>query len=165
MLQWLQALHKREWRKLSHNNDHWIHAIEKWPDKNFNPDGLTGFKVMDCCCVTNCSPTATVPERLEALKRTVARDDIHFTSAGYRNLSERAINCMKSLMDAPKRILKSMNHFWRGFQSARSSTMPRACLGSMSHGSAGTSRGAIRGLSRGANPGSRTRSFHPYRRW
>jgi hypothetical protein len=71
--------------------------------KNLVQSGLTGFKILDSYCITNCSPTAGITERLEALKRITERDGIHLTSAGYPNLAERAINCLKTIMNAPKK--------------------------------------------------------------
>jgi hypothetical protein len=128
-------------------------------------NGLTGFKVLDCCCVTNCSPTAAIPERLDALRKATAWDGIHFTVDGYCNLTERTNSCLKSLMDKPAQVPKRMNHFWQGFRSAQGSSLPRACTSSLCRGAAGAPRGAFRDYSRGTNPGARNRLFHPYRRW
>jgi hypothetical protein len=62
-------------------------------------NGLTGFKVLDCCCVTNCSPTAVISERLDGLQKVTARDGIHFTADGYRNLAVRTNICLQSLSE------------------------------------------------------------------
>jgi hypothetical protein len=65
--------------------------------KNLIQNGLTNFKVLDSCCVTDCLPTAVIPERLKGLQKVTARDGIHFSEEGYRNLAKRADKCLKTL--------------------------------------------------------------------
>ncbi len=131
--------------------------------KTLVQNGLTGFKVLDCCCVTSCSPTAAISERLDGLRKVTARNGIHFTVDGYRNLAARTNNCLQSLTKNPVQLPKKMNHFWRGFRSGRGSTVPRSRATSL-RGATGTPRGAFRGNSRGSNPNVRGRHYHPYRK-
>jgi hypothetical protein len=50
--------------------------------------GISNFKVLDACCVTNCVTTANLPERLEGLQKVTLADGIHFNQDGYRNMIE-----------------------------------------------------------------------------
>jgi hypothetical protein len=45
--------------------------------------GLKNFKVMDSCCATNCSLTASVRERIVELRKVPAKDEVHYIDAGY----------------------------------------------------------------------------------
>jgi hypothetical protein len=127
-------------------------------------NGLTGFKVLDCCCVTGCTPTAIITERLDGLRKVTARDGIHFTVEGYRNLAARTNNCLQSLTESQLHVPKKMNLFWRGFRSGRGSTVPRS-RGTPLRGALGTPRAVFRGHPRGSNPHARGRHYHPYRKW
>jgi hypothetical protein len=127
-------------------------------------NSLTGFKVLDCCCVTDCSPTAVISEQLDELRKTTARDGIHFTVDGYRNLAARTNSCLQSLMENSVQLPKRMNHFWHGFRSAQGSSVQRARATSL-RSATGAPRGAFQGYSRGSNPIVRGRHFHPYKRW
>jgi hypothetical protein len=78
---------------------HWVHF------------GLKDFKVLDSCCVTSCSPTANIPERLECLRKVTRDDGIHFNTEGYKNLASRAIGCVRSIMAVPKKVCKKQTFF------------------------------------------------------
>jgi hypothetical protein len=132
-------------------------------------NGLTNFKVMDSCCVTSCSLTASVRDRIAELRKVTAKDGVHFIDDGYRNVAERSIACISTMLSEdhkPTCSQKPTVHFWRGFRSSRGSLLPS--LGSstphMHHGRA--ARGSFRGTSRGNIGGiGRNRPFHPYRKW
>jgi hypothetical protein len=85
--------------------------------KHLVHSGLKDFKVLDFCCVTSCSPTANIPERLECLRRVTREDGVHFSAEGYRNLAGRAVDCLNSIMAAPRKVCKKQTYFWRGFKS------------------------------------------------
>jgi hypothetical protein len=122
--------------------------------------GLTNFKVMDSCCATNCSLTASISERIVELRKVTSR---------YRNIAERSIACISTMLAGESKLTSQQKptvHFWRGIRSPRGSLLPK--LGSstpqMLHGRA--TRGTFRGSSRGTFGGNgRNRSFHPYRKW
>jgi hypothetical protein len=132
--------------------------------KNLVQNGLTGFKVLDCCCVTGCPPTAATSERLDGLQKVTARDGIHFSVEGYRNLAARTNNCLQTLTVNQLQQPKKMNHFWRGFRSGRGSTVPRS-RGTSLRGVIGAPRGVFRGHPKGSNPNVRGRHYHPYQKW
>jgi hypothetical protein len=124
--------------------------------------GITNFKVMDACCPTNCSLTASVGERIVELKKVTAKDGVHFIDAGYKKLAERCSACISVLLAGEDKPCKRKPtfHFWRGFRSHRGSMMPM--LGSSERAARGSNRGLARGSFRS---GGRNRAFHPYRRW
>ncbi len=68
--------------------------------------GLTNFKVMDSCCVTDCSPTANLPDRLEGLQKVTMKDGIHFSQVGYKNMATRVLSCLGSMHGNPKKESK-----------------------------------------------------------
>ncbi len=138
--------------------------------------GLSNFKVLDSGCTTDCSATASIPERLAALKKTTWNDSVHHTVDGYKNLAQRSIACLKSLIENPKTKTKNA-YFWRGFRSPVGSALPRPHTASVTasvpvpphlpiaSGSRGIPPRALHWeRMRGSNIG-RSRSFHPYRRW
>jgi hypothetical protein len=123
--------------------------------------GLTNFKVLDACCVTNCEKTANIPERLAALKETTTQDGIHFTDTGNSYLATCAINCLKNLITVPnKKAAKKGTYFWRGFRNPIGSTQPRASSGFTAGVPLTASRGAYSSRLIG-----RPRGYHPYKRW
>jgi hypothetical protein len=65
--------------------------------KSLVQHGLTNFKVLDVCCVTLGTTTASVLERLAELKTVSAGDGIHFSANDYHNLAQRTISCLKSI--------------------------------------------------------------------
>jgi hypothetical protein len=138
--------------------------------------GLSNFKVLDSCCTTDCSATASVTERLAALQITTWNDGVHQTVDGYKNLATRSTACLKTLFENPKTKTKNA-YFWRGFRSPVGSSLPRPRMASATasviasphmptaSGSRGIASHALhwermRGTHRG-----RVRSFHPYRKW
>ncbi len=128
--------------------------------------GLSSFKVMDICCMTNCSKTASTAERLKALRAIMAKDDTHFLEDGYKNLAERCMNCLRQLSEDSKRtVKKSVTYFWRGFKSPCGATTPRLAAGPPSASCGITFRGNAGGGARGSFRGHRGRSYHPYQRW
>jgi hypothetical protein len=115
--------------------------------------GIKNFKVLDTCCTTTCATTANTKTRLSELKTVTARNGVHYVAAGYRNLANRSISCLKSMLGGPPREEKPRSFFWRGFKSPTGSlrigtVRPPAQWGGWSHR-----------VTRG-NP----RGFHPYRR-
>jgi hypothetical protein len=128
--------------------------------------GLSSFKVMDSYCMTQCPKTASIAERLKELRGIMAKDDTHFLEAGYKNLAERCMNCIRQMTnDAKRTAKKSVSYFWRGFKSPCGSTAPRLAVGHSSAGRGHTLRGNARGGGRGTFRGHRSRSYHPYQRW
>jgi hypothetical protein len=61
-------------------------------------NGLTNFKVMDSCCATNCSLTASVRERIVELRKVTSKDGVHFIDDGYRNIAERCTACISTML-------------------------------------------------------------------
>ncbi len=60
--------------------------------------GIRNFKVMDICCMTACRPTASNTERLAELRKVTAKDGVHFIEAGYRNLANRCVSCIQTMI-------------------------------------------------------------------
>jgi hypothetical protein len=121
---------------------------------------LTNFKVLDTCCTTNCTSTATITHRLEQLKQVTAKDGVHFIAQGYANLASRASATLRTLLVSAPRTRKESTHFWRGFRSpvgAKAATAQQQ----MQHqrGMHGNSRGNTNSLRGGPR-----RGYHPYRR-
>ncbi len=86
--------------------------------KQLASHGLSSFKVMDSCCMTSCSKTASIAERLKELRRIMAKDDTHFLEAGYKNLADRFMNCIRQIAnDAKTTTKKSVPYFWRGLKA------------------------------------------------
>jgi hypothetical protein len=130
--------------------------------------GISNFKVMDACCPTNCSLTASVCERIVELKKVTAKDGVHFIDAGYKKLAERCSACISVLLAGEDKPCKRKPtfHFWRGFRSHRGSLMPKLGSGAHHGSTERAARGSNRGLARGSfRSGGRNRSFHPYRKW
>jgi hypothetical protein len=73
--------------------------------------------VLDTCCTTTCVTTANTKTRLSDLKMVTAKDGVHYVAAGYRNLANRSISCLKTLLDSPPREERPRSFFWRGFKS------------------------------------------------
>jgi hypothetical protein len=128
---------------------------------NLVQSGITKFKVMDTCCITTCAPTENIPARLAELEKVTARDGIHFVKKGKQNLALRTISCLKTMLTVEKKAPKNTSFFWRGFRSKRGSLLPKVAV--REHVAA--TRGTMRGRRRGGAHASRTRAFHPYRRW
>jgi hypothetical protein len=123
--------------------------------------GLTNFKVMDSCCVTNCSPTANLPERLEGLQKVTSKDGIHFSTEGYKNLSTRVLQCIEGMQSQKKtEKCNKKTYFWRGFRSPVGSRSRNVTAGNPI-----ATRGAPRGRARGGRLVAQHRLFHPYKRW
>jgi hypothetical protein len=121
--------------------------------------GLTNFKVLDTCCTTNCTNTATITHRLAQLKQVTAKDGVHFIAQGYANLASRASATLQTLLTSAPRTRKENIYFWRGFKSpvgARTGTLQQhqhqRGVQSNSRGNSISTRGGPR------------RGYHPYRR-
>jgi hypothetical protein len=119
--------------------------------------GLTNFKVLDTCCTTTCTNTATITHRLAELKQVTAKDGVHFIAQGYANMANRASATLQTLLASAPRTRKENTHFWRGFRSpigARTGTHAQHQRGtqSISRGNSISYRGGPR------------RGYHPYRR-
>jgi hypothetical protein len=129
-------------------------------------NGLTNFKVLDVCCATTCTTTSNLSERLNALRGVPAEDGVHFTPNGYNNLAKRTISCLKTLLTEKPKVAKKHTFFWRGYRSPHGSLTNNPVRSV--RGWVGSSiRGNSHGRARGSPGGRRTRSrfFHPYKRW
>jgi hypothetical protein len=127
--------------------------------------GLKDFKVMDTCCTTSCIQTANIQTRLAELTKVLSDDGVHYNVIGRKNLAERTIKCLGSVLSNGKTPVKQTTFFCRGFRSLRGSVLPRAVAGVGSHPFGNQLRGTLRGRARGGLHGHRTRGFHPYKRW
>jgi lysophospholipase L1-like esterase len=125
--------------------------------------GLTNFKVLDSCCVTNCATTANLPERLEGLQKITLGDGTHFSRDGYRNLARRALDCIGRMAEMPRQAAKKKTYFWRGFRSPTGAQTARDVAGNQA-ATRVASRGRMRGGNSAAHRGHRG-GFHPYWRW
>jgi hypothetical protein len=97
--------------------------------------GLSSFKVLDSCCMTTCSKTASIAERLKTLREIMAKDDTHFLEAGYKNIADRSMNCIQQIANVEKTTTKKSGpYFWRGFKSPSGSSAPRPAVGHTSAG-------------------------------
>jgi hypothetical protein len=130
--------------------------------KHLVSEGLTNFKIMDSCCVTNCGLTANTASRPEELKKV---HGVHFTRIGFTNLAKRCSDCLKTLlgsMSNPKgKKAVPVTFFWQGFRSVRGSLRAKPTSGA-------SARGSFRGWNSGGRSGRSgfgyKRGFHPYRR-
>jgi hypothetical protein len=120
--------------------------------------------------IINSATTASIPERLTELRSVSAGDGIHFNSNGYQNLAQRTVSCLRSIMTEKPKPKNARKHtfFWRGFRSPHGSmaaNATRSALAQRGGGSilCGNSTSGMRGASAGRR--SRSRFFHPYRRW
>jgi hypothetical protein len=107
------------------------------------------FKVMDSCCTTPCETTSNIAKWITELNSVAGNDGIHFTAANYKNLANRTIGCLKTLLAAPQRISKQSTYFWRGFRSRRGSSLPRTFSGPVSPDGSNRTCGHSRGRTRG----------------
>jgi hypothetical protein len=121
--------------------------------KTLVSSGVKNFKVLDTGCTTTCATTANTKTRLAALKTVTAKDGVHYVAAGYRNLANRSISCLKTLLESPLREEQPRSFFWRGFKSPTGSTRISSARPHVHRG--GWSHCAVRGSHHG---------FHPYRR-
>jgi hypothetical protein len=85
--------------------------------KSLVQNGLTNFKVLDACCVTNCATTASISDRLNELRNVVAGDGVHFNAHGYQNLAQRTVSCLRSVMTEKPKSARKHTFFWRGYRS------------------------------------------------
>ncbi len=126
--------------------------------------GLTDFKVLDTCCNTGCTTTASVPERLKVLMQATAKDGVHLNAIGYSHLTERATQCFKRmLLETRKRLGNSLPFSGEVF-GARAGQPGLAQIPSVPRGNPAL-RGTIRGTARGDRRGNKPRPYHPYKRW
>jgi hypothetical protein len=91
--------------------------------------GVVNFKVMDSCCVTACSTTANISDRLRELGGVYNSDGVHFNADGHTNLAHRTIGCLRTLLSTPKKKSNVTTFFWRGFRSRRGSLAHRNTVG------------------------------------
>ncbi len=136
--------------------------------KSLLQHGLTNFKVLDVGCITTSATTASLPEKLEELRKVSAGDGIHFSANGYRNLAQRTLSCLKTLRSEKPKPTRKSTFFWRGFRSPRGSltvNVARSVQARPVGGSytCGGSFGGMRGVTTGRR--SRSQKYHPYRRW
>ncbi len=80
--------------------------------KQLVSSGVKNFKVLDTCCTTTCATTANMKTRLLDLKTVTVQDGVHYVAAGYRNLANRSISCLKTLLESPPREEKLKSFFW-----------------------------------------------------
>ncbi len=90
--------------------------------------GLSSFKVMDICCMTNCAKTASTTERLKALRAIMAKDDTHFLADGYKNLAERCMNCLRQLSETQNALSRKVSLTFGGDSKARAGPQRRGWL-------------------------------------
>jgi hypothetical protein len=79
--------------------------------------GTGRCRVLDCCCVTDCTTTANIDTRNDVLRNMTASDGIHYQISGYCNLVK---NILVSKMAAKQVAIGTQStkmHFWRGFRS------------------------------------------------
>jgi hypothetical protein len=50
------------------------------------------------CCIMPCATTSNIAERITELKSVAGNDGIHFTAAGYQDMGNRTIGCLKTLI-------------------------------------------------------------------
>jgi hypothetical protein len=99
--------------------------------------GVTNFKVLDACCTTTCATTANTKTRLTDLRGVTASDGVHFVAEGYQNLAARSQVCIRALLSAPPRTVKTATSFWRGFKSPIGSNRAPSALVPSSRGRGG----------------------------
>jgi hypothetical protein len=58
--------------------------------------GLNRCRVLESCCITDCTPTANLETRLDHLKTVTASDGVHFSSVGYDNLVQNIVSNMET---------------------------------------------------------------------
>jgi hypothetical protein len=118
--------------------------------------GLLNCRVIDTCCVTDCTATSDIDSRIDALKLVMAKDSVHFLSTGYDNMVNSIVRtCEDTLSAKPVAAKASKTHFWRGFRSVVGSSA-----------STPSSRPSYRGrghYGRGRGYGG-TNRHHPYKR-
>jgi hypothetical protein len=86
--------------------------------KFVNTLGLSNCRVIDTCCVTDCTATSDIDSRTDALKYVMAKDGVHFLSTGYDNMVSSIVRtCADTLSVKPAAAKSSKSHFWRGFRS------------------------------------------------
>jgi hypothetical protein len=112
--------------------------------KSLVQNGLTNFKVLDVGCVTQCTTTASILERLNERRNVFAEDGIHFTANGYNNLAKRTIGRLKTLLTEKPKVVRKHTFFWRGYRSPH---------GSLATNPVRLSRGWVGGSVRGDNHG------------
>jgi hypothetical protein len=88
--------------------------------------GLTNFKVLDACCVTNCTTTASIPDMLKELRKVASEDGVHFNGQGYMNLAQRTVSCLKTILTEKPKCVRKHTFFWRGYRSVHGSMATRA---------------------------------------
>jgi hypothetical protein len=54
--------------------------------------GITAFKVMDSCCMTMCSKTASIADRLTELRVVMAKDDTHYLEKRKKTLTSGRVS-------------------------------------------------------------------------
>ncbi len=81
--------------------------------------GASKCRVLDTCCVTDCSPTANSVMRVDALKKVTASDSIHFLNMGYDHLVK---NIMQTLHT--RRALPLGSTWWQGCIIGKDSGAP-----------------------------------------
>jgi hypothetical protein len=97
--------------------------------KQLVQSGLTDFKVLDSCCITECKQTADIPERIKSLRETTWQDGAHFNSEGYKHLAERATCCLKGIMTSPKIKKTGQEHTFGEASEVRMALLCQGCQG------------------------------------
>ncbi len=65
---------------------------------------------------TTCTSTANTATRISELKCFNAKDGVHYISAGYKNLTDRVVATVNSLLSSPQRPSKPQCHFLKRLQ-------------------------------------------------
>ncbi len=121
--------------------------------------GLSYCRVLDSCCVTDCTSTANIDSRLEALKTVTAQDSVHFLSPGYDNLICNILHTDTVVQGSSgNKPISSKSHLWRGFRSTVGAAATTPSNWPISRGRGNHDRGrSLRG-------GSHDQLFHPYQK-
>jgi hypothetical protein len=132
--------------------------------KRFVASLCTGrSRVLDCCCVVDCTMTANIDTRLEALRRVTASDGIHYQSSGYENIVKNILGVQHAAKQMVNCSQTPKLHFWRGFWSPIGSKTAMSAA-NHNHGGASSCR-AMRGrLQKGKWYGHASHTFHPYKK-
>jgi hypothetical protein len=103
--------------------------------------GASKCRVLDTCCVTDCSPTANSVMRVDALKKVTARDSIHFLNMGYDHLVKNIMQTFAYPESTPTgKHLTAKVYYWQGFRSPMGSSVAASNTSHPFHGHGGQMR-------------------------
>jgi hypothetical protein len=125
--------------------------------------GTGRSRVLDCCCVTDCTTTANIDTRIEALRRVTASDGIHYQSSGYENLVKSILGVQQPAKQMVNSSQTTKLHFWRGFRSQIVSNTTVSAV-NPNHGGVSSCRPTRGRLQRGKWYSYASHAFHPYKK-